>query len=177
MLNSANDSVTEEKWGVKAFADLFDVTPRTIRFYEDKGLLSPDRAAGQRVFGLRDRIRFEKIMRGKRLGFSLEDIRAVFDITDGVVTDRTEIARRKSNFEAVVASLTERRRDLNILHADMTDVIAVADDALANASDTHTVADLAARYQAAFDTTTTGHPIDFNMGDQRSSVSSKHSSN
>jgi len=149
-------------WGVTAFAELFGVTPRTIRFYEDKGLLSPAREAGQRLFTSRDRLRFEKIMRGKRLGFSLEDIRAVFDITDGVVTDRAEIARRKANFEAVVAGLADRRADLDILHSDMTEVIAIADEALAASPDNDNVADLAARYQAAFDASTTGNPIDFN---------------
>lgn len=152
------------KWGIKAFAEIFSVTPRTIRFYEDKGLLTPKREAGVRVFGTRDHIRFEKIMRGKRLGFSLEDIRAVFDITDGVVTERAEIERRKANFQAVVDSLTERRQDLDILHADMTEVIAIADDALISQAGQDNVADLAARYQSAFDTTTTGHPIDFLSG-------------
>jgi len=74
-------------------------------------------------------------MRGKRLGFSLEDIRAVFDMTDGVVTDRAEIQRRKENFQAVVDSLAERRRDLDILHGDMTEVIAIADEALLTTPD------------------------------------------
>jgi len=152
--------VTNEKWGIRAFAEIFGVTPRTIRFYEDKGLLTPIRESGVRV----DHLRFEKIMRGKRLGFSLEDIRAVFDMTDGVVTDRAEIQRRKENFQAVVDSLAERRRDLDILHGDMTEVIAIADEALLTTPDTENVADLAARYQAAFDTTSTGHPIDFRSG-------------
>ena len=110
------------------------------------------------------RLRFEKIMRGKRLGFSLEDIRSVFDITDGVVTDRAEIKRRKDNFQAVLDGLEERRQDLDTLHADMTAVISIAEDALASEPGSGTVADLASRYQAAFDTTTTGHPIDFISG-------------
>jgi DNA-binding transcriptional MerR regulator len=158
------------KWGIKAFAEIFSVTPRTIRFYEDKGLLTPRREGGIRVFGPLDQLRFEKIMRGKRLGFSLEDIRAVFDITDGVVTDRAEVARRKANFQAVVAGLAERRRDLDILHADMTEVIEIADEALATTPNSDNVADLAARYQAAFDTTTTGHPIDFLSGSSTKST-------
>jgi DNA-binding transcriptional MerR regulator len=162
MTSLSAKAAVPQKWGIKVFADMFGVTPRTIRFYEDKGLLAPQREGGIRTFGPRDRLRFEKIMRGKRLGFSLDDIRAVFDITDGNVTDRAEIARRKANFEAVVASLAERRRDLDILHADMTEVITIADEALQSAPGSGTVADLAARYQAAFDASTTGHPIDFN---------------
>ncbi len=158
------ENAAQQKWGIKVFADMFSVTPRTIRFYEDKGLLTPGREGGVRVFGPRDRLRFEKIMRGKRMGFSLEDIRSVFDITDGVVTDRAEVLRRKTNFEAVVAGLAERRRDLDILHADMTEVIEIADEALSTTPDNDNVADLAARYQAAFDATTTGNPIDFMSG-------------
>lgn len=143
---------------------MFSVTPRTIRFYEDKGLLTPTRENGVRVFNSLDHLRFEKIMRGKRMGFSLEDIRSVFDITDGVVTDRAEVLRRKKSFEAVVAGLAERRNDLDTMHADMTEVIQIADEALVNASENDNVADLAARYQAAFDPTTTGNPIDFMSG-------------
>lgn len=154
----------DQKWGIKVFAEMFGVTPRTIRFYEDKGLLTPGREGGVRVFGPRDHLRFEKIMRGKRLGFSLEDIRAVFDITDGIVTDRAEVQRRKENFEAVIAGLAERRRDLDILHRDMTEVISIADEALSSAPGSGSVADLAARYQAAFDEAVTGNPIDFMSG-------------
>ncbi len=157
-------TTADQKWGIKVFADMFGVTPRTIRFYEDKGLLTPKRESGVRVFSSRDRLRFEKIMRGKRMGFSLEDIRSVFDITDGVVTDRTEVLRRKKNFEAVVAGLAERRNDLDIMHSDMTELIQIADEALINEPETDNVADLAARYQAAFDPTTTGNPIDFMSG-------------
>jgi DNA-binding transcriptional MerR regulator len=153
--------VLEQKWGIKVFADMFGVTPRTIRFYEDKGLLTPRREGGIRVFGPRDHLRFENIMRGKRLGFSLEDIRSVFDITDGIVTDRTEVARRKANFQAILDGLEERRRDIETLHRDMTEVISIAEDALASEPGSGTVADLAARYQAAFEATVTGNPIDF----------------
>lgn len=158
------ESTSQQKWGIKTFAEMFGVTPRTIRFYEDKGLLTPTRESGVRVFGPRDHLRFEKIMRGKRLGFSLEDIRAVLDITDGIVTDRAEILRRKNNFQAILDGLAERRRDLDILHKDMTEVIAIAEEALASEPGSNTIADLAARYQAALDEAVTGNPIDFLSG-------------
>ncbi|MEL7231207.1 MAG: MerR family transcriptional regulator, partial [Pseudomonadota bacterium] len=64
---------------MRDFADMFGVTPRTVRFYEDKGLLQPERDGQTRRFGPRQQARFERILRGKRLGFSLDDIRAVFD--------------------------------------------------------------------------------------------------
>ncbi len=159
MENSQN-----QKWGIKTFAEMFDVTPRTIRFYEDKGLLTPTREGGVRVFDPHDRLRFEKIMRGKRLGFSLEDIGAVLDITDGIVTDRAEILRRKNNFQGILDGLAERRRDLDMLYRDMTEVVSIAEDALASEPGSETIADLAARYQAALDEAVTGNAIDFLSG-------------
>ncbi len=158
-------TVLSQKWGIRAFADMFGVTPRTIRFYEDKGLLSPKREGGIRVFSIREKTRFEKIMRGKRLGFSLDDIRAVFDVTDGLIKDRSELLRRKENFENVLASLAKRREDLRILSKDMHDVISVAKDYLAQETDDEIdVTELAARYQAAFNETMTTNPIDFMSG-------------
>ncbi len=153
------------KWGIRDFADMFDVTPRTIRFYEDKGLLEPAREGGVRVFTPRDRAKFEKIMRGKRLGFSLDDIRSVLDVTDGLITDRAELLRRKANFEHVVAGLAKRRQDLRILSQDMDEVISIANDYLSQTDDGDVdVKELAARYQAAFDETMTANPIDYMSG-------------
>ncbi|NIW86644.1 MAG: MerR family transcriptional regulator, partial [Gammaproteobacteria bacterium] len=60
----------------------FDVTPRTIRFYEDQGLLSPARSGQNRVYTARDRTRLKLILRGKRLGFSLSEIRDILDLYD-----------------------------------------------------------------------------------------------
>lgn len=160
-----SQSNSQPSRGIKAFAESFGVTPRTIRFYEDKGLLTPQREGGVRIFGPRDRLRFEKIMRGKRLGFSLDDIRSVFDVTDGLITDRAELLRRKSNFEAVVAGLARRREDLNVLSKDMQDVISVTEDYLDKSTDDIVdVAALAAKYQAAFEDSMTSNPIDYMSG-------------
>lgn len=163
--NDAKQADDGGQWGIKAFAQMFDVTPRTIRFYEDKGLLNPRREGQNRVFGLRDKVRFEKIMRGKRLGFSLDDIGAVMDVTDGVVTDRDELLRRKSNFEAVLATLARRRNDLFILYKDMREVIDIADDYLKTSDNNNDVKALAERYQAALDATLHSNPSDFMSGD------------
>ena len=149
------------RWGIKAFADMYDVTPRTIRFYEDKGLLSPRRENGVRVFDPRDRQRFDAIMRGKRLGFSLDDIKAVFDVTDGKITDRTELLRRRQNFEAVTHGLARRQDDLQRLAEDMKQVVDIIDEFVQTSEDTDDVSMLAARYQAAFDQTLTTNPYEF----------------
>ena len=60
----------------------FDVTPRTIRFYEDRGLLTPTRRGQNRVYSGRDRIRLMLILRGKRLGFSISEIAEILDLYD-----------------------------------------------------------------------------------------------
>ena len=115
-------------WGIRDFAQIFGVTPRTIRFYEDKGLLSPKRAGQSRVFDRLDFLRFEKIMRAKRLGFSLDDIKSVFDVTDGHVTSRKELLRRKDNFEKVIENLQQFQRDIDTLSQDMRQICDVIID-------------------------------------------------
>ncbi len=63
-----------ETYGIRDLAREFGVTTRTIRFYEYKGLLAPVRQGQRRIYAPRDRVRLKLIMRGKRLGFSLEEI-------------------------------------------------------------------------------------------------------
>ena len=146
-------NLSGQNWGIKTFAEMFDVTPRTIRFYEDKGLLTPIRANGVRIFGPQDRIRFEKIMRGKRLGFALDDIKEVLEVTDGTVTDRNELLRRRQNFQTVINSLQRRREDLDVLANDMTEICEVIDSYIADIPDRETVFDLAKAYEAKFSQT------------------------
>ena len=71
-----------ETYGIAELAREFDVTTRTVRFYEDKGLLAPLREGQRRVYAPRDRVRLRLIMRGKRLGFSLDEIRQLIDLYD-----------------------------------------------------------------------------------------------
>lgn len=135
---------------------MFGVTPRTIRFYEDKGLLSPVRTgsgrSASRQFGPADHARFERILRGKRLGFSLDDIRAVFDVLEGRIAEPKELRRRRDNFQAVIDGLEERRADIKQLEGDMREIVSVIDEHLQSTTDESDmdVAQLAARYQAAF---------------------------
>lgn len=75
----------------------FDVTPRTIRFYEDQGLLSPKREGQSRIYAPRDRTRLAWILRGKRVGLSLADIGELldlYDLADGRVRQRKETLRK-----------------------------------------------------------------------------------
>ena len=147
MVNVTSD---DPKWGVQAFAALFDVTPRAVRFYEDKGLITPSRQGGSRVFGPVDYVRFEQILRAKRLGFTLDDIKEVLEVMDGTVRDRVELKRRRESFARVLKSLSRRREDIKKLTADMTDLCARIDTHLADVTpDDHGLA-FAADYEAVF---------------------------
>ena len=149
-MKSVTRATHEPKWGVQAFADLFDVTPRAVRFYEDKGLVTPSREGGSRVFGPVEYVRFERILRAKRLGFSLDDIKQVLDVTDGNVRDRVELLRRRENFSRVVDSLHRRRIDLDKLTEEMTDLCAQLDEHLEASSEHENGLAFAADYEAAF---------------------------
>lgn len=69
-----------ERFTITELSREFDVTTRTIRFYEDEGLLAPERRGLARVYGPRDRVRLRLILRGKRLGFSLSEIKEILDL-------------------------------------------------------------------------------------------------
>lgn len=81
---SSLDDAQEESpsYTIGDLARSFDVTTRTIRFYEDKGLLTPKRIGTRRVYGQRDRVRLRLVLRGKRLGFSLDEIAEIIGMYD-----------------------------------------------------------------------------------------------
>jgi len=95
-------------------------------------------------------LRFERIMRAKRIGFTLDDIKQVMDVTDGHITDRVELLRRKKNFETVIRSLQRRREDIDVISKNMTEICAVITQNVENATDNDGVFDLAAAYDAKF---------------------------
>jgi len=85
--------MTTETMNIRQMCDAFDVTPRTLRFYEAKELLFPERDGQKRLFTKRDRARLKLILRGKRFGFSLEEIRKLLDLyhlEDGQITQLSQ---------------------------------------------------------------------------------------
>ncbi|MBC8267352.1 MAG: MerR family DNA-binding transcriptional regulator [Rhodospirillaceae bacterium] len=103
-------------YGIAELAREFNVTTRTIRFYEDKGLLSPERQGQRRVYSSRDRVRLRLIMRGKRLGFSLSEIREMIDLYDD---DPSEVAQLK----LFLSKIRERQAVLNQQQADIAAIV------------------------------------------------------
>lgn len=101
-----------ETFSIAELAREFDITTRTIRFYEDKNLITPERQGQRRVYSARDRIRLRLIMRGKRLGFSLDEIRGMIDLYD---VDTSETAQLKHFLEKIrerQAALRHQQRDI-----------------------------------------------------------------
>lgn len=121
---------SQQFYTVTDLAEELDVTPRAIRFYEAKGLLSPKRAGATRVYTHRDRARLLLILRGKRLGFSLAEIKEFLDlyVVDTSQTEQLRLLRRKV-FERLEA-LEVQRRDLEASVEELKDIEKVVVDTL-----------------------------------------------
>jgi DNA-binding transcriptional MerR regulator len=108
--------------GVRTIAQVaeeFGVTHRTIRFYEDRGLIAPQRRGTQRLFHPRDRVRLDLVLRGKRLGFDLEQIRRIVDMYDQQVGERGQMEYLLAQLAARRADLEQRRHDIDRTLAEL----------------------------------------------------------
>ncbi len=108
-----------ETYGIAELAREFDVTTRTIRFYEDKGLLAPLREGQRRVYAPRDRVRLRLIMRGKRLGFSLQEIRQLIDLYDVDPSEVTQLRHFLDKIHQRKETLTGQQKDIAETLAEM----------------------------------------------------------
>ena len=109
----------------------FKITPRTIRFYEDKNLLQPSRQGLSRVYSRRDRARLQLILRGKRLGFSLAEIKEMldlYDLGDGQI-EQLRVTLKRSRQR--LAELVLQRRDINEAIRELKDGIDALERGLA----------------------------------------------
>ena len=111
-------------WTIAQIAEELGITHRAVRYYEDLGLISPERRGTVRVFHPRDRIRLQLVLRGKRLGFPLDEIRTIVDMYDeqpgesgqlryllGQIDDRrAELEQRKRDVEAALSELDDLER-------------------------------------------------------------------
>ena len=109
-----------QQHAIGALAREFGVTTRTIRFYEDQGLLAPRRAGANRVYDARDRVRLKLILRGKRLGFSLAEIGEMLDMYDAPQGERGQL-------EYFIRRIRERRADLLDQRREIDDVLGELD--------------------------------------------------
>lgn len=111
MLMDADPNIT---YSIRDLCDQFSVTPRTLRFYENKGLLSPRREGQRRIYSPRDRARLKLILRGKRFGFSLEEIRELLDLYDVGDQQVTQLEATRDTAREKLRQLEDKQRDLAI---------------------------------------------------------------
>ena len=100
---------------ISELAKEFEVTTRTIRYYEDQGLVSPKREGLNRVFSQRDRVRLKLALRGKRLGFSLGEIRELFELYDVSRDERRQLEEFLGRLERRRLLLEQQREDIEVM--------------------------------------------------------------
>jgi DNA-binding transcriptional MerR regulator len=103
----------ERSFTIRNLCVEFKVTPRALRFYEDKGLLYPAREGMNRVYNHRDRARLQLILRGKRVGLSLSEIREILDLYDENDGGAAQMAKSLKKFRERIAALEAQREDID----------------------------------------------------------------
>ncbi|HIC8839529.1 MerR family transcriptional regulator [Aeromonas sp. 602200] len=116
---SRSQPCKEITYSISELAHEFDVTPRTIRYYEDEGLLTPLREGQTRIYSHRDKIRLKLTLRGKRLGFSLAEIRELFDMYDTDKSSKTQLHSMIQLIEAKRGMLRQQLEDIQMVMAEL----------------------------------------------------------
>ena len=111
--------MTEDTLTIRQMCDAFDVTPRTLRFYEAKELLFPIREGQKRLFTRRDRARLKLILRGKRFGFALEEIRQLLNLYDVGDQQLTQYQRTYEIGQKHLEDMQRQRDELDEAIADL----------------------------------------------------------
>ncbi len=111
--------MTDELMTIREMCDAFEVTPRTLRFYESKELLFPERRGTQRLFTRKDRARLKLILRGKRFGFSLEDIRQTLAMYDRNGSNEGQLARIYELAHNRLQQMEAQRAELDVAIAEL----------------------------------------------------------
>jgi DNA-binding transcriptional MerR regulator len=114
------DATQHRTWTITDLAEEFGVTLRTLRHYEDVGLISPERRGTSRVFHTRDRIRLQLILRGRRLGFSLPEIRTIVNMYD-------EQPGESGQLHYLLEQIAVRRTELERLRRDIDETMVELD--------------------------------------------------
>ena len=122
-----------ELYSVTELAEDLGITPRTLRFYEDKKLLNPQRIGNTRVYSHRDRGRMILILRGKRLGFSLSEIREWLDLYDSDPGQKEQMRILAGKAAKRLAALRQQREDIDATITELEDIIGAAERHLASA--------------------------------------------
>ena len=121
---------------IREMCDAFEVTPRTLRFYEAKELLAPHRQGSRRLFTRRDRARLKLILRGKRFGFTLEEIRELLELYDRDDSHLTQLRRTYDVAQRRLADMERQRAELDEAISELRTELAWGAEVLARAEQT-----------------------------------------
>jgi DNA-binding transcriptional MerR regulator len=111
---------SDKIWTISELSKEFDITPRSIRFYEEKGLLAPNRTEGEkRLFTRRDRTRLKLILRGKRFGLSLDKVSDILGLGDTDMDEADQINKALSHLGKALDDLGERKSDIDAMERDL----------------------------------------------------------
>jgi DNA-binding transcriptional MerR regulator len=114
---------SSRRYTISQLAAELQISPRAIRFYEEKGLISPARSAGnQRIYTRRDRARLTLILRGKRFGYRLEEISRMIGLTDAEPVERGQIQQALVCSEATLREIRDKQADLQRMQDDLLTV-------------------------------------------------------
>jgi DNA-binding transcriptional MerR regulator len=107
-------------YSISELASMLEISPSTIRFYEEKKLIDPDRTSGnQRIYSRKDRARLKLILRGKRFGFSLDEIAEIIGLADMEVNEISQIEKSLAYADKRISEIRTRRNELDLLETDM----------------------------------------------------------
>lgn len=110
-----------QQYSISELAEEFDITTRTIRFYEEKGLLRPARNGSNRVYSTGDRVKLKLILRGKRLGFSLEESAGIVAMYDPEHGNVDQLQKLIATIRDKRSHLQQQLHDLEVMMVDLRD--------------------------------------------------------
>ena len=119
---SAKASDIEPVYSITELAQELDLTTRTIRFYEDRGLLRPARRGQQRIYSRADKTRLKLVLRGKRLGWPLDDIREMIELYDSPDGERKQLEVMLTKIAQSRATLLQQREDIELALSEFDDI-------------------------------------------------------
>jgi DNA-binding transcriptional MerR regulator len=112
-------SSTEGKYAIREMCDSFGITPRALRFYEDERLIAPERRGTSRLYSDRDRARVTWILRGKRVGFSLAEIKEMLDLYDVGDAQQTQLRVTVERCKHRIDALRRQKDDIDATIAEL----------------------------------------------------------
>jgi DNA-binding transcriptional MerR regulator len=122
--------ISNQTYSIGELAEEFGITSRTLRLYEEEGLLDPLRDGTRRIYNERNRVRLRLILRGKRLGWSLSEIRELFDLYDSSLGEQAQLELMLEKLAHRREMLIEQKNDIDHALQELDHIVANAEQAL-----------------------------------------------